>query len=126
MDALSKSMHSSAMTARLPDPHSPMTPAGQSLAAAPGCPLLDLRLADCMAVMREMPDNAYDLANNFPDPAESTRVLVFCLLRESMMGSGNLSAADAIAAISKELNRQIPAFEKQDTAAINAAIFPDP
>jgi site-specific DNA-methyltransferase (adenine-specific) len=25
-------------------------------------PLLDLRLADCMAVMREMPDNAYDLA----------------------------------------------------------------
>jgi len=23
---------------------------------------LDLRLADCMAVMREMPDNAYDLA----------------------------------------------------------------
>ena len=50
------------MNARLPDPHSPMTPAGQSLASPPGCPLLDLRLADCMAVMREMPDNAYDLA----------------------------------------------------------------
>lgn len=66
------------------------------------------------------------LWDNFPDPAESTRVLVFCLLRESMMGSGNLSAADALTAISKELNRQIPAFEKQDIAAINAAIFPDP
>lgn len=30
--------------------------------AVPCSPLLDLRLADCMAVMREMPDNAYDLA----------------------------------------------------------------
>lgn len=41
---------------------SPMTFTRQSLASPPGCPLLDLRLADCMAVMREMPDNAYDLA----------------------------------------------------------------
>jgi site-specific DNA-methyltransferase (adenine-specific) len=28
----------------------------------PGLPLLDLRLCDCMDAMREMPDNAYDLA----------------------------------------------------------------
>lgn len=41
---------------------SPTTAAGQVLASATCSPLLDLRLADCMAVMREMPDNAYDLA----------------------------------------------------------------
>ena len=50
------------MTARLPDPHSPMTPAGQSLASPPGCPLLDLRLADCMDLMRGFPDKHFDLA----------------------------------------------------------------
>jgi hypothetical protein len=33
-----------------------------ALAPCAGSPLLDLRLADCMAVMREMPDYAYDLA----------------------------------------------------------------
>jgi site-specific DNA-methyltransferase (adenine-specific) len=32
------------------------------LPSGPCCPLLDLRLADCMAVMRETPDNSYDLA----------------------------------------------------------------
>jgi len=44
------------------DVDSLVTAAGQGLASPSCCPLLDLRLADCMAVMREMPDNAYDLA----------------------------------------------------------------
>jgi len=44
------------------DSDSPKTAAGQVLASGHCSPLLDLRLADCMAVMRETPDNAYDLA----------------------------------------------------------------
>lgn len=44
------------------DSDSPTTAAGQVLASGHCSPLLDLRLADCMAVMRETPDNAYDLA----------------------------------------------------------------
>ncbi len=44
------------------DVDSPITAAGQGLASPSCCPLLDLRLADCMAVMRETADNAYDLA----------------------------------------------------------------
>jgi len=35
---------------------------GTALPAAPCSPLLDLRLADCVAEMRQMPDNSYDLA----------------------------------------------------------------
>lgn len=45
------------------DPKSPLQEGRSSAFHAATCsPLLDLRLADCMAVMREMPDNAYDLA----------------------------------------------------------------
>jgi len=38
-------------------------------------PLLDLRLADCMAVMREMPDNHFDLAIVDPPYSDETKSL---------------------------------------------------
>jgi site-specific DNA-methyltransferase (adenine-specific) len=38
------------------------TPLREALAGTPCFPLLDLRIADCLAVMRETPDKAYDLA----------------------------------------------------------------
>lgn len=41
---------------------SPQDAAGCSLPASPCSSLLDLRLADCMDVMREAPDNHWDLA----------------------------------------------------------------
>ena len=50
------------MTARPTVPLSPMTPAGQSLAAASCSGSLDLRLGDCMELMATFPDGYFDLA----------------------------------------------------------------